>query len=264
MNKLKLLFYNSLFVLFLSLMCGCVSYKQVPYFQDVKAGSITEEKIENFTGLVIQPADILGINVSSRNPESSAILNYNLTRANGNNYNTSPDNPVTGYRVDADGFIHLPLIGNFKVAGYTTDQISVRLDSALLTYYKDPVSNVRIINFKVYVFGDVQKPNVYILQNEQTSVIDALTMAGDLNITGLRKNVMLIRTENGVRKYISLDITSKNLMQSPYFYLKNNDQIYVTPGKAKFTTANDQGFRIATLVLAALSIVAILIAHNYN
>ncbi|MDB4925327.1 polysaccharide biosynthesis/export family protein [Mucilaginibacter sp.] len=253
----------NLLILFVLLFTSCTPYKNIPYFQDLESTQASEEKIDNYAQLKIQPTDVLGINVTSRNPESSSIFNYNLTRANGNNYNTSPDNPVIGYLVDEKGFIHLPLIGDFQVAGLTTSQIRDKLSIALQTFYKDPVVNIRILNFKISVYGDVARPNVYTLQNEQTSITEAISLAGDLNITAMRKNVLLIRFENGERKYIHLDLTSKKLMESPYFYLKNNDQIYVQPGKSKFASVNDAGFRAATLILSGLSIIAILVSRSY-
>jgi polysaccharide export outer membrane protein len=253
----------SAILLFYVVFSSCTPYKQIPYFQDLNANPELKEKVDNYSPLLIQPADILGINVSSRNPESSSIFNYNLSRADGNSFNTSPDNPVVGYLVDDNGFIHLPLIGDFKVGGLTTSQIRDKLNPLLLTYYKDPIVNIRILNFKVSILGDVARPNVYTLQNERTSITEALALAGDLNITALRKNVLLIRVIDGERKYIHLDLTSKDFIESPYYYLKNNDQIYVTPGKSKYTQANDTGFKVATLVLSGLSIFAIIFSH-YN
>lgn len=242
---------------------SCTPYKKIPYFQDIQGTQTSSEKINNSTQLIVQPADVLGINVGSRNPESSAVFNYNLSRVSGNNYNTSPDNPVIGYLVDEKGLIHLPLIGDLKAAGLTTSQIRDKLSLDLQAFYKDPVVNIRILNFKVSIYGDVARPNVYTLQNEQTSIIEALTLAGDLNITAIRNNILLVRYENGERKYIHLDITSKKLMESPYFYLKNNDQIYVQPGKSKFASVNDAGFRAATLILSGLSIIAIMVSRTY-
>ncbi|MDB5110842.1 MAG: polysaccharide export protein [Mucilaginibacter sp.] len=259
----KIVAYFNLFLLFILILSSCTPYKQIPYFQDLNSDQILREKINNYSPLIVQPADVLGINVTSRSPESSNIFNYNLSRVDGNNFNTAPDNPVFGYLVDENGFIHLPLIGEFKAAGYTTSQIREKLNTLLLTYYKDPVVNIRILNFKVSIFGDVARPNVYTLQNEQTSILDALTLAGDLNITAVRKNVLLIRMENGERKYIHLDITSKKLIESPYYYLKNNDQVYIQPGRSKFASVNDAGYRAATLILSGLSIIAILATRSY-
>ncbi|RYY06569.1 MAG: polysaccharide export protein [Sphingobacteriaceae bacterium] len=259
MNK-KITFYN---ILLLFLLSSCGSYKNIPYFQDLNHTTLTKEQVENFLPLTIQPADILGVNVSSRNPESSAIFNYNLNRVNGNNYDVSQENPVTGYLVDQKGEIHLPLIGNLKAAGLTTSELREKLNQLLLTYYKDPVVNIRILNFKVSVFGDVLRPNIYTLQNERTTITQALSLAGDLNITAMRTNIILIREQDGKRNYIPIDLTSKKLFESPYFYLKNNDEIYVQPDRTKYATV-DRGYRTATLVLSGLSIIAIVLSNLYR
>jgi polysaccharide export outer membrane protein len=240
-------------------LSSCQTYKNVPYYKDLDKTGIVTEKVTNSTDYVVHTGDILGINITSRNPESAAVFNYNLARVNGNAYNTTPDNPVIGYRVDESGNIHLPLAGQIKVSGLTTQQITEKLGKDLLTYLKDPVVNVRVVNFKVYVYGDVARPNVYNITDEHPTVTQALTMAGDLNITGLRKKVVLIRTQDGERKFIPLDLTSKNLFQSPYFYLKNNDEIYVTPGRSKLTA---NGLPVLGIVISALSVVAILLTRN--
>ncbi len=258
MVKFKLIKYYLLLIISLGLT-SCESFKHVPYFQDLDGRPLSQEKIQNFSPFLIQPADVLGITVTSRNPESSSI--FNLNRVNSNNSNINPEAPVDGYLVDEKGLIHLPVVGDMKVSGYTPSVVRDKLDTLLVKYFKDPVVNIRVLNFKVSVFGDVARPNVYGLQNEQTNITEALSLAGDLNITALRQNVLLIRNENGERKYIYLDLTSKKLIESPYYYLKNNDQIYVSPGKIKYSSANDIGFRVTTLVLSALSIIAIVISR---
>jgi len=253
-----------LFVIFLVILfCSCSSYKNVPYFQDLDHSTVIQDNVTNYSPLIIQPADILGINVNSRNPESSAVFNYNLNRINGGSIDNSSQNPITGYLVDDKGFIHLPLLGNFKAAGLTTSELSTKMDELLLTYYKDPIVNIRLINFKVGIFGDVLRPNVYVLQNERTTITEALSLAGDLNITALRNNIVLIREQNGKRSYIPIDLTSKKLFDSPYYYLKNNDQIYVQADKTKYAEV-DRTYRTASITLSALSIVAIIFAAVYH
>lgn len=234
-------------------MCilSCNTYKNIPYFQDVKTS--TSETITNLSPLTIQNQDILGINVSSLNPESSAIFNTNQNRSNGNNYDLNPNNPIVGYLVDQNGNIQMPIIGTLKVAGLTTNKVHEMVLQKISPILKEASVTVRIMNFKISVLGDVAHPGIYPVSNERITLIEALSSAGDLNITALRKNVMLIREIDGERKYVSIDLTSKNLFNSPYFYLKNNDVIVVQPGKTKVS----KGFQTATLLLSALSIVAI-------
>lgn len=259
MNKINIF----LFLLLSVIISSCGSYKDIPYYQDLNHSKPTQEQATNYSPLTIQPGDILGINVNSRNPESSSIFNYNLNRINGNNFDNSSDNPVTGYLVNEKGQIDLPLIGVMKVSELTTSQLTEKMRPLLLNYYKDATVSIRIINFKVAVYGDVQKPDVYTLQNERTTITQALSMAGDLNITAKRKNVVLIREINGVRNYIPIDLTSKKIFESPYYYLRNNDEIYVTPDRTKYATV-DRGYRTATLILSGLSIIAITFSTLYR
>ncbi len=252
-----------LFLVLVIFTSSCGSYKNIPYYQDLDQNKATQEQATNYSPLTIQPADILGINVNSRNPESSAIFNYNLNRINGNNFDNSSDNPVTGYLVDEKGEIELPLLGVIKVADLSTSQLREKLGKLLLTYYKEPTVSVRIINFKVAVYGDVQKPDLYTLQNERTTITQMLSLAGDLTITAKRKNVILVREIAGVRNYIPIDLTSKKIFESPYYYLKNNDEIYVTPDRTKYAPV-DRGYRNATLILSGLSIIAITFSTLYR
>ncbi|HEX7365845.1 MAG TPA: polysaccharide biosynthesis/export family protein [Pelobium sp.] len=252
-----------LLLLWVLTITSCSSYKNIPYFQDINYSSPSKEQITNYSPLTIQPADILGINVNSRNPESSSVFNYNLNKVNGNNFDNSPDNPVTGYLVDAKGEIELPLIGTLKVGGLTTTEVKEKLRPLLLVYYKDATVSVRIINLKVTVYGDVQNPNIYSLRNERTTITQALALAGDLNITAKRKNIILVREINGVRNFLPIDLTSKKIFESPYYYLKNNDEIYVQPSRTKYAPG-DIGFRTLTLILSGLSIVAITFSTVYR
>lgn len=252
-----------LMLLAIIFLASCSTYKNVPYFQDLKNTPEIEESISNLSAFTIQPGDILGINVSSLNPESSAQFNYNLQRANGSNYDSSPGNPVVGYLVDQKGEIYLPLIGALKVSGSSNAELRQDLQSKLLKYLKEPVVNIRVLNFKVSVLGDVLRPDVYTIQNERITITEALSLAGDLNITAIRNNVLLMRELDGKRKYIRIDLTSKDLFNSPYYYLKSNDVIYVQPDKTKYATV-DRGYRTATLVLSGLSIIAIVLSNLFR
>lgn len=247
---------------FIMLLASCSSYQKIPYYQDLDQSRPFSQEINNRTSLTINPSDLLAINVTSKNPESAIIFNYNLNNVNASQ-NVTPENPVIGYLVDDEGNIKLPLIGKLQVQGLTTTQVSDQITKTLLSYYKDPVVNIRIINFKVAIYGDVMRPNMYTLQNEHTTVTQALSLAGDLNITAMRKNVLLIRTEAGQRKMVRLDLTSKDIFNSPYFYLKNNDEIYVQPDRTKYATV-DRGYRTISLVLSGLSIIAIVLSNLYR
>lgn len=235
------------------MLSACGSYKKIPYYQDLSRSSITQEVVNNYTPFTIHTGDVIGINVSSRTPESSAVFNY-----------SSKDNQstVSGYTVDEKGDLQLPLIGTLKVEGLTTSQLQGKMSQLLLTFYKDPVVNVRVLNFKISIYGDVLKPDTYAIKDERLTITQALTLAGDLNITAVR-NIVLIREENGKRNFIPIDLTKREIFNSPYYYLKNNDEIYVQPDKTKYSTV-DTGYKTTTLVLSGLSIIAIVLSNLFR
>lgn len=233
-------------------------YKQVSYYQDVDRSAPSQEPIKNFQPLHIQTGDVLGINVSSLNPEAASVFNTSINRTNGNNLDNSATNPVYGFEVDANGDVQLPLVGAMKVRDMTTDELSKQLTVKLQDYLKSPIVNVRILNFKISVLGDVQKPDVYTVTNSHININEALSMAGDLSITAKRKNVLLVREENGYRQYITIDLTRKDLFDSPYYYLHNNDVIYVDPDKTKYDNVA-RSYKTNTLVISSsLAVLAIL------
>jgi polysaccharide export outer membrane protein len=221
---------------------SCNTYKNIPYFQNVDRSTTVNEKIDNYSPITIQKQDILGITVTSLNPDA---------------WKDDTEKP-NGYLVDMNGNIQLPLIGSVKAEGFTTNDLRQQIESKLTTYLKEPSVNVRIINFKISVIGDVAHPNVYPIPNERVTVPEALGLAGDLNITGIRNNVLLIREVNGNRQFINIDLTTADLFKSPYYYLKNNDVIYVQPDKTK-SNSGDRSYRTISLVLATLSLVATIV-----
>jgi len=247
-------YYFPLIASLLLLISSCGSYKNIPYYQDLNRSAPTEEQVKNYSPLTIRPNDILAIKVSSRTPESSSIFSYEPN---------NQQNAIPGYQVDTKGNVHLPVIGSIKAEGLTTTELQEKMNVMLLKFYNDPVVNVRILNFKVSVYGDVERPNVYTLQNERTTITQALSLAGDLNITAMRKSIILVREEDGKRQFIPIDLTSKKIFESPYYYVRNNDEIYVQPDRTKYATV-DRGYRTATLVLSGLSIIAIVLSNIYR
>jgi len=241
--------------------CG-VKYETIPYFTDVPSDSTIQEQIKNQTVLKIQKNDILAITVNSLNPEASAIFNMGSTSSNQTNAtgNLDPVLTANGFLVDQNGNIQLPLVGSVQVVGLTTAEARATLEKKLVQYLKEPVVSLRLVNFRVSVLGDVLRPGVYPVNNERVNVSEALSMAGDLTITAERNNVLLIREDQGVRKYIRLNMQSKKLLNSPYYYLQNNDVLYIQPGKTKYASV-DASYRNVSLVISALSVIALLITR---
>ncbi len=235
-------------------------YKHVSYYQNLDRPGPTQEAIRNFQPIRIQPGDILGINVNCAvNPEAASVFNTSINRVNGNNLDNSAANPVYGFKVDANGKVQLPYLGSATAAGLTTDELAKDLAARLQDYLKNPIVNVRILNFKISVLGDVAKPDVYTVTNGHININEALSLAGDLNITAKRTNVLLVREENGQRQFVTLDLTKKDVFDSPFYYLHNNDVIYVDPDKTKYDTIA-RSYKTNTLVIAGLSVLAIMVS----
>ncbi len=238
--------------LFGALMFGCVSSKKTTYFQD-KDGQILKETLINYEPM-LQIGDILTINVATT--EAEAALPFNLYEAQGV-ANLVP----LPHIINADGEINFPVIGKIKVAQLTTKQLANELTEKLLPYLKKPIVNIRLTNFKVTILGEVNSPGNYPVLNERISIIEAIGLAGDLTIYGKRKTVTLIREQDGKRIFIPIDLTNKELFDSPYFYLAQNDVIYV---EANRTKVNSSGVGPNTSILVSsfsvlMTLVAILV-----
>lgn len=230
MNKKRM---RHLYILILILnMVSCASPAKIVYFQDIE-GNEVNETILNFEP-TIQTGDLLLINVSAIDGEAAIPFNLYETPMIGNSVSSAK--PLT-YLVDADGAIQFPVIGKLIVKDSTTKELTEKLSAILETYIKDPIINIRITNFKVTVLGQVNSPGSYPVQNERISIIEAIGLAGDLEIHGKRKNVMLIREQQGKRVFVAIDLTNKALFNSPYYYLAQNDVIYVEPNKTQINAS---------------------------
>ncbi|MCJ8164116.1 polysaccharide biosynthesis/export family protein [Pontibacter sp. E15-1] len=177
--------------------------------------------------------------MSSLNPEATEIFNVlNVNTTRGSNA-TSTISQAVGYLVDQDGNIQIPFLGNVTAAGLTKMELRDEL-RAQFTYRKllmDPIIDIRYLNYKVSVLGEVQRPSVLTIPNEKITLLEALGLAGDLTIYANRDNVLLIREEQGKKKLIRIDLTNENLFTSPYYYLKSGDIVYVEPNKTKIQSA---------------------------
>jgi polysaccharide export outer membrane protein len=217
---------------------SCISTKKVAYFENVADSALVASK----SGLepVIQKKDILSISVSSLSNEAAIIFNApNLPITP--SASAAPNMPQTaGYLVSEDGTIKFPILGTVEAAGLTQKELEKNITESLIEkkLLYDPIVTIRFLIFRVTVLGEVNRPGVITVPSEQISILEALGQAGDLTIYGLRDNVILIR-QIGQQKLVKrLDLTSSDILQSPYFFLKSNDVIYVEPGKAKIATTD--------------------------
>ncbi|HEU4632859.1 MAG TPA: polysaccharide biosynthesis/export family protein [Flavisolibacter sp.] len=219
---------------------------------------------------VIQNGDLLSIVVFSDNPQATALYNQPVAGV-GDNIGTSataPFSPQTqsaGYLVDHNGNIQFQGLGNLHVQGLTKPQLVELLDSKLKdTLLSNPYYNIRFLNFKVTVIGDVNRPGVYSVPAERVSIMEAIGLAGDMTLYGKRENVTIIREVDGKRQFGTIDLTKPEAMASPYFYLRQNDMIIVNAAKNKASSQDLTTLRnvsIATSVISALGIIISLITR---
>jgi polysaccharide export outer membrane protein len=236
------------FLLLLAILSeSCMTRKDISYFQDISDSTAVQQITRDFVA-VVQPGDILSVFVSSLSKEASSFFNT---------VDETGDQVVANtYLVDPAGNIEMPLIGEVKVGGMTTQQCKEEIKSKLTNYLVDPTVNIRIRNFKVTVLGEVQNPGVYTIPSEKITLVEALGLAGDLTIFGKRVDVLVIREDAGQRKFYKVDLRSKEFFESDFYYLHSNDIVYVEPGKGKIASA-DAWYRILPIVFSGLSTVAL-------
>lgn len=221
-----------LFIIFLISSCG--TRKDIVYFQDIDQFE-SSKSIKNYMTL-IKPDDILTINVSALDFDLAKPFNLPATsflEQDGGYGRTIQQT----YLVDINGNIDFPVLGTIKLGNLNRIQATSLLKDMLKEYIKDPIVNIRIMNFKVTILGDVRNPGSYTIPNERITVLEALGLAGDLTIQAERKNILVVREENGVKNSYRLDLTSKDFFNSPVYYLSQNDVIYIEPNNSRIKSS---------------------------
>jgi polysaccharide export outer membrane protein len=239
------------------LMSACISTKKITYFQS-ESRELDEviAKIEETYTPQIKEGDILSITISGLGKETNEMFNP-VTQIL--SYTTQPagtiaPHPIIGYTVDAAGNISLPLLGNVHVKGLTSKELSINLTAQLeQQYLKSPTVIVRIANYTVSVLGEVARPAVYTIPNEQITLPEALALAGDLTIYGKRNNILVIREFEGTRQFTRIDITQRDVFTSPFYYLRAGDLIYVEATSGKLT-ATDRTYQLAPIIINSLTL----------
>ncbi|WP_233164560.1 polysaccharide biosynthesis/export family protein [Pedobacter sp. ASV28] len=202
----------------------------------------------------IIPNDILSISVNTMSVESNNLFNSNSNIQGNGQGQVQP-----GYRVDKNGYINFPGIKEIKLGGLTLYEAKTKLTNALAELTKDPNVSIGFMNFRVTVIGEVNKPGTFNVVNNEINLLEALGMAGDMTAYGKRDNILLIRQVDGVRKITRLNINSVQVLSSPYYYLMQNDVIYVEPDKSKEQTIN-QNNRFIPIIAASFSVLAVLVS----
>lgn len=220
------------------LLAGCQSYKKVPYFQDVEAVNRAEQQ-EKLYDARIMPQDLLTIVVSCTNPELAVPFNLtvasNAGMAVGKQVNVTTQAALQTYLVDNEGKVNFPVLGELKLGGLTKKEAELLVVDKLKPYMKEtPIVTVRMINYQISVIGEVTRPGTFTISNEKVNLLEALAMAGDMTVYGVRDNVKLIREDaNGKQQIITLDLNKAETILSPHYWLQQNDIVYVTPNKVK-------------------------------
>lgn len=252
-------------LLIIVILFGSCKTQRLGYFQDLEklqAASFTV----NTAPLQIKPGDELMINVTAQIPEAVAIYNLpvnNPALVSEGTLNLTTTRQLT-YTVSPEGTIDMPVIGKLKVEGMTTRQLAEDLTRKIAENVEGPHVRVQLVNFKVKVIGEVGKPGAYTIDKERVSVIDALAEAGDLTVFARRDNIVVMREENGKMTYHHLDLTDSKCIESPYFYLQQNDVVYAEPGSARsgqaeYNQNNAYKVSVVSAIVSGCSVVASLI-----
>lgn len=226
-----------------AMLASCQSYKKVPYLQDNPVISTEHYETTSLYDARIMPKDLLTIVVSCpEEPELAEPFNLTVSTpvSNTGNKSLTSQPALQQYLVDNQGNIDFPVLGTIHLGGLTKGEAEQLVKDKLAPqFHRAPIVTVRMVNYKISVIGEVASPGTFTISNEKVNLFEALAMAGDMTIYGIRDNVKLIREDNaGKREIITLNLNDTDILQSPYYYLQQNDIVYVTPNKTKAKTSN--------------------------
>ncbi len=222
---------------------ACVQYRDLVNFNEGPAFPGDAKEIAADYRLRVQPDDILYIGVHTVPQELAQP--YNLVRSGVMGGGGANQNTLLGYLVAPDGSIDMVGIGRLQVGGMTLDEVKALVKERLSDYLKDPIVDVRFLNFRITVLGEVTRPGTFTFPQQRVTIMEALGMAGDITQFGSRDSILVVRENNGQREYGYINLHDRSVFESPYFYLKQNDLIYVEPTKAKLTVTADPARRIS-------------------
>ena len=239
----------------IAFLASCSAPKEVLYLQDI--ASIKEENIDKNYEVIIHKDDLLAILVNSKDPElalpfNMPVVTYQIGAQ------TTAQQRLLGYLVDQNGDIDFPILGKIHVEGLTRMQVAELIKQKLMSedLIKDPIVTVQFLNFKVSVMGEVTRPGTFDISGDRITLLEALSMAGDLTIYGRRDRVAVIREKDGKRRILYHDLRSSDIFQSPCYYLQQNDIVYVEPNKAKTGQSRINSNNSVGVWLSAVSVLA--------
>lgn len=230
-------------------LMACAPHRNLVYFSNFT--DVSSSQIENIPELKLQKNDQLSMSLTSLNAEYNALFT--------NSTNTTTAGKAV-FRINNNGMITLPLLGDLKVEGLTIEQAQNLITMELKKQIKNPVVDLELVNFKITVIGEVNHPASLTVPGDQVNLLEALGMAGDMTVYGKRENVLVIRENNGVRQMTRLNLNDKNTYSSPFFRLKQNDIVYVEPDKSKEKEYNPNVRAVPIITTAISAVVVVLTA----
>lgn len=233
---MKRILYFTFFIALCIVLGSCGSSKNIAYFQN--ADTISYEASKGLFDAKIMPKDLLTITVSTTDPKAAMPFNLSVTNTlNSTGSLYSGAGVLQTYLVDNDGYINFPVVGDLKVGGMTKRQCENYIRESISPYMaktENPIVTVKMASFKVSVSGEVRSPGIFYVDQEKINVLEALARAGDLTIYGRRENVLLIREdETGQKSVHRINLNDANLINSPYYYLQQNDMLYIEPNSVQ-------------------------------
>lgn len=265
-KKTTLLTFVCMSLLFLIQSCATTK-RNLVYFSNLPDSVAYQVAITNQIEPKIQPGDALAIKVTTLNPDANILFNSGSLPMNNQSTGVSSSVSSTavlpdGYIVDEDGNIEFPILGKINLKDLTKEGARRKISEAVSVTAKKPIVNIRILNFKVTVIGEVTKPGSFTIANNKINVLEAIGMAGDMTPYAIRNNVLIIRESKGQRIVQHIDFNDKNVLNSPFFNLQQNDIVYVQPeNKLKAQQANVNSYRWVPILTAAISALAIVMSR---
>jgi polysaccharide export outer membrane protein len=244
---------------------GCLSYREMVNFQDgADLGRAGRVAVPSLPELTLRPDDLVAVTINSYNQEEALRFNV-ISNQSQVQLSAQGGQPATladplGYRVDSRGFIEMPVIGRLRAAGLTLEQLrdTVHARVSATGYLRDHSVQVRYLSFRITILGEVNSPGTYTVPTQRINVLEALGMARDATLYSRRDNILVVREEGGRREYGRIDLKSKSVFESPYYYLRPNDVLYVEPHRSKVLSAPDPVSRYLGIVLGLATLATLL------
>lgn len=251
------IFFQLSFLFLLGAMSSCTSYESLLNYSKSPLIPNDPMTITNFKPLTIQPNDMLRIGISSLDPTAVAPFKSSAASESGGG--------ADEYLVNEDGNIEFPTIGKVLVKGLQIEEVKTAILKQLMPFFEQaPIVQVRLTNFRVNVNGEVGSPGLFSASSDRLTIIEAITLAGDFTIYSQRDSILIVREQDGVRNFGYINFNSADVFLSPYFYLQQNDVVYVRPNKNKIASVRDPATRFLPWISAAVSIILLGLAINRN